>query len=207
MKCPSFEHLLDYIDGLLTGPERARVETHFAKGCVDCSENRAWYERLRDIAANDDSAAPPPWVLKRAIRIIEAQRDRPRIAARIGQIVASLVFDSFARPALSGTRSTETVNRQLLYRAGDYSVDIQVAALGQTSGELIGQVLKEGEISFDSVAGLKLELVAEGKRSRSAVTDRMGEFRINRIECGSYDLTIEMPEGSVTIQGLPIIQS
>jgi hypothetical protein len=207
MKCPSFEHLLDYLDGLLTPSETARIEGHLAAGCHQCHEYRQWYEGVRAITASDDSEAPPPWVLKRALRIFEARLTRPRIAARVGQLVASLVFDSMARPALAGTRSTESANRQLLYRAGDYSVDLQIAASTQTSGDLLGQVLREGEVAFDSVAGLKLELAAEGRPSRSAVTDQMGEFTINQIECGVYDLRIEMPEGSVTIPGLPVMQS
>jgi hypothetical protein len=121
--------------------------------------------------------------------------------------VASLVFDSLDRRALAGTRSTESANRQLLYRAGEYSIDLQVAGAAQSRAELIGQVLREGEVAFDSVAGLKLELAAEGKPSRSTVTDQMGEFALSSIEFGVYDLRIEMPEGSVTIPGLPIDQS
>lgn len=207
MKCPSFEHLLDYLDGLLTPSEAARIEGHLAAGCHECREHREWYENVRAIVASDDSEAPPPWVLKRAFRIIEAQRSRPHLAARVGQIVASLVFDSLARPALAGTRSTESANRQLLYRVGDYSVDLQIATSAESRGDLIGQVLRDGEVAFDSVAGLKLELAAEGRPSRSTVTDQMGEFAINKIDCGVYELRIEMPEGSVTIPGLPVVQS
>lgn len=207
MKCPSFEQLLDYIDRLLSAPEAARIEGHLTTGCRECRQGVEWYERVRVVAASDDSAAPPPWVLKRALRIFEVRLSRPRLAERIGQTVASLVFDSLARPALAGTRSTESANRQLLYRAGEYSIDLQVADAAQSRAELIGQVLREGEVAFDSVAGLKLELAAEGKPSRSTVTDQMGEFAISSIECGVYDLRIEMPEGSVTIPGLPIDQS
>jgi hypothetical protein len=95
----------------------------------------------------------------------------------------------------------------LLYRVGDYSVDLQIATSAESRGDLIGQVLRDGEVAFDSVAGLKLELAAEGRPSRSTVTDQMGEFAINKIDCGVYELRIEMPEGSVTIPGLPVVQS
>src|SRR6185295_4634470 len=113
----------------------------------------------------------------RAVRIFQTQRDRPKLAARpklaqrIGQAVASLVFDSFARPALAGVRSTETTNRQLLYRAGDYSIDLQIAPAERAKAELIGQALKEGETSFESVAGLKLEITSGDKLVCSTVTD------------------------------------
>ena len=74
------------------------------------------------------------------MRIFDTAR-HPRLAERIGQALATLVFDSFARPQLAGIRSTETANRQLLYRAGDYSIDLQIAPSTGARGDLIGQVL------------------------------------------------------------------
>jgi hypothetical protein len=207
MKCPGFEQLIDYLDNRLTESESARVAAHLSENCQSCGETRDWYERVRVIAASDESIEPPSWAFKRAVRIFETQRDRPKLARRIGQAVASLVFDSFARPALAGIRSTETTNRQLLYRAGDYSIDLQIAPTERATAELIGQALKEGETSFESVAGLKLEITSGDKLICSTVTDEMGEFKIRDIDYGTYDLRIELSEGSITVQQLPITQS
>ena len=207
MKCPSLESLTDYADGHLTSAESARIADHLATGCATCVEYHEWYEKVRAITAADDSVAPPPWVMKRAVRIFETRQNRPRLVERIGNLVASLIFDSRALPSIAGVRSTETANRQLLYRAGDYSIDLQVGASQQSRCELIGQVLNESETAFDSVAGLKLELAGQEELRHKTVTDRMGEFRIADIRCGEYDLLIELPQGSITITGLPIIQS
>lgn len=207
MKCPKFEHLIDYLDNRLTEPESASVAAHLSTDCQTCAETHAWYENLRTITASDESIEPPTWVLKRAVRIFETQHSRPRLVERIGQAVASLVFDSFARPAVAGVRSTETTNRQLLYRAGDYSIDLQVAPSDQSRADLIGQVLREGETTFESVTGLRLEIACGGEQSYSAVTDAMGEFKINGMDCGTYDLRVELPEGSITVPQLPVTQS
>lgn len=207
MKCPSFERLIDYLDNRLPEAEAAGVATHLATSCAVCGESRDWYQRVRIAAASDDTLAPPPWVLKRAVRIFEMQRDRPRLAARIGQAIASLVFDSLTRPALAGVRSTETANRQLLYRAVDYSIDLQIAPSEHTRADLIGQVLKEGEPSFESVAGLKLDIARGGKIVCSAVTDEMGEFKVSGMEQGVYDLRVELSEGSITVPDLPVSES
>src|SRR6185503_4309999 len=142
MRCPSLEKLIDYLDNRLAQPDRAGVGGHLATGCAACGETRDWYASVRLAASTDDSVAPPPWVLKRAVRIFD-EAQRPRLAERIGQAIASLVFDSFARPALAGVRSTETTNRQLLYRAGDYSIDLQIAPSDDARADLIGQVLRE----------------------------------------------------------------
>ena len=207
MRCPGFERLIDYLDNRLTEEEAARVATHLAAGCTACAENRDWYQRLRSAAQSDDSVAPPPWVLKRAVRIFDAQRDSPRISKRIGQAIASLVFDSFARPALSGVRATEMANRQLLYRAGEYSVDMQIAQPEHSRADLIGQVLKEGESAFESVCGLKLEIAVGDDVAFSAVTDDMGEFKFSGIEQGVYDLRIQLAEGTITVPDLAISES
>ncbi|HKP85126.1 MAG TPA: hypothetical protein VJZ26_03455 [Blastocatellia bacterium] len=207
MKCPNFEQLIDYLDNRLPEKESARVAAHLSKNCQSCAETRAWYEQVRVLAASDESIEPPSWVFKRAVRIFQTQRNRPSLVERIGQTVASLVFDSFARPALVGVRSTETTNRQLLYRAGSYSIDLQVAPTEQARADLIGQVLKEGETTFESVAGLNLKITAGGEPVRSTVTDEMGEFKISGVDYGTYDLLIELPEGSITVQQMPVTQA
>ncbi|HST23625.1 MAG TPA: zf-HC2 domain-containing protein [Blastocatellia bacterium] len=207
MKCPKFEQLVDYLDNRLTEAESAPVRSHLATDCQTCAETRAWYASVHAITASDESIEPPTWVVKRAVRIFETQHNRPRLVERIGQAVASLVFDSFARPAVSGVRSTETTNRQLLYRAGDYSIDLQVAPSDQSRADLIGQVLREGETTFESVSGLRLEIARSGKPSYSTVTDAMGEFKISAMDCGMYDLRVELSEGSITVPQLPVTQS
>jgi hypothetical protein len=205
MRCPSFERLLDYLDQRLDARETERIVLHLSTGCKECGATQTWYVQIRLIAANDDCVEPPAWVIKRAFRIFETQR--PRLAERLGQAIASLVFDSLARPAVAGVRSTETTNRQLLYNAGDYSIDLQVAPSGQTGAQLAGQILREGETSFESVANLKLELSIAGKRVSEVSTNEMGEFIIGGIEQGIYDLRVETPEGSLIAQGVPIIQA
>ena len=207
MRCPSFERIIDYLDNRLTEAEASRVAAHLGGDCAVCGESRDWYQRVRSVASSDDTAAPPPWVLKRAVRIFESQGDRPGLAARIGQAVASLVFDSFRSPALAGVRSTETANRQLLYRAGDYSIDLQIAPSEHTRADLIGQVLKESEPSFASVAGLKLDVARGDKIVCSTVTGAMGEFKVSGMEHGVYDLRVELPEGTITLPDLPVSES
>jgi hypothetical protein len=208
MNCPSFEQLVDFLDQRLDEAEATAVARH-KTSCAACSQAIGWYERVRVVTASDDSIAPPSWVLKRAVRIFGARRQgsSTRLTERIGQAIASLVFDSFARPALAGVRSTETANRQLLYRSGDYSVDLHIAPSERSKLELIGQVLKEREPSFESVSGLKLDLARSGRVLLTTVTDEVGEFKVSEIEPGTYDLRVQLPEGSITLRDVPMDDS
>ena len=212
MRCPSFERLLDYLDGNLTAGEAARVEAHLAADCASCAASRQWYQQVRTVASTDDSVEPPAWVMKRALRIFDSQRPRAaassisgRIKDRIKDAVAALVFDSFTRPVVAGVRSTEAASRQLLYRAGDYHIDLQVAPAGATRPDLIGQILREGEGTFASVAALPVALRLGGQTKYETSTNEMGEFVIRGVEEGEYDVRLETGEGSVTAPAVPII--
>ena len=59
--------------------------------------------------------------LKRAVKLFETARSRAGVRAAIGRLAAVLVFDSRTRPLPAGVRLTEAADRQLLYRAGDYT--------------------------------------------------------------------------------------
>jgi len=206
MRCPSFENLIDYFDNAIEEPDRTRVAAHLATGCLTCADSLTWYERVRLVASSDDSIGPPEWVSKRAVRVFDSVQ-RPRIAERIGKLVASLVFDSFGSPALAGVRSSETVNRQLLYRAGNYSIDLQIAPVERKRADLVGQVLKEGEANFESVSGLNLVIERGKELVYSAVTNEMGEFKVSGMKYGVYKLRIESSEGHITVPDLPLDES
>jgi hypothetical protein len=207
MSCPSFEVLMDYCQGLLNDDDSRVVAAHLASGCKECEDIQHWYERVRSLAERDISVPPPPWVLKRAVRLFHSTRLRLAALEKIDGVIASLIFDSRSQPAPGGARIAEISDRQLLYRAGDYSIDLQIILSDQSSADLIGQVLREGEFRFESVGKLTLELTRDGEKISSAVTDNVGKFTMNRIQCGVYELLIETREGIIRVPQLSVTQS
>ena len=83
---------------------------------------------------------------------------------------------------------------------------VKLAYVDQSRADLIGQVLREGETTFESVSGLRLEIVCGGEKTYFTVTDAMGEFKISGMDCGTYDLRVELSEGSITVPQLPVTQ-
>ena len=201
MNCPGFEQLIDHLDGRLAPASAAAVERHVTQGCLQCGENVVWYGRVKLVAASDDSVEPPPWVLKRALRVFDSQPGSASLASRV---IASLVFDSLRRPGLAMSRSIGLEDRQLMYEAEPYSIDLQVASLDRARADLTGQILRRGELMFESVSGLSLDLAREGFSVLSTVTNDRGEFRVGALACGNYDLKIEARDVSITIVGLPV---
>ena len=205
MDCLGFERLVDYLDGLLDAASAEAMAAHLASGCPECVAGRDWYERVISITTSDDTIEPPPWVLKRALRIFENAPSQGSAPARVRRLVASLIFDSLARPSMAGARLMKPDDHQLLYRADDYSIDLQVALQGGSRFDLTGQILKEGEYMFESVAGLQLALISKGEAIGSAITNEIGEFSFPAIEGGHYEMRIEAGEITITIAALNIL--
>lgn len=203
MDCPGFEKMIDYLDGRMAHRETSSIEEHLAGGCDSCASVRTWYERVRAIAAADDSLEPPGWVLKRALKAFMARRES-YTAGLPRQMAAILVFDSMSLPEVAGTRSTDVCDRQMLYSAAGYSVDLQMVQANNSSINLAGQILKEGEEGFDSVSGVPLQLVTGGASAASTITNAIGEFRIDGIIRGKYDLYFEGRGRRIVIPGIPV---
>ncbi len=205
MNCPGFEKLIDYLDGKIIAAEIVFVKTHL-EGCEQCAAVAEWYEKVTAIAAGDDMIEPPSWVARRAIRLFSKRRSQSSLKEKIGRLVASLIFDSQAQPQVAGIRSTETMNRQLLYEADDYSIDVQISLSEEPRAGLVGQILRKDDTQFESVSRIPLDLIREGETVRSTLTSETGEFSINEIDFGEYDLRIDLVEVSITVAGLPVAQ-
>ncbi|HKV42498.1 MAG TPA: hypothetical protein VJX67_25075 [Blastocatellia bacterium] len=203
MHCPGFEQIIDFVDGALPKSSSAALSEHFRSGCQSCIATRRWYERVCALATSDDTIEPPSWILKRALRLFDERR-KPGLATRIGELAASLIFDSQAKPSLGGVRSTEGECRQLLYRAGDYNIDVQIGETSPSTVEILGQVLREGDTGFQSVAALPLELFVAGQPIHAVKTNQLGEFNLRDVSQGEYELRITAREGSIIVSGLPV---
>src|SRR5262245_20395862 len=202
MKCPEFADLLDYCDGHISVSDAQFVVAHLESGCRRCAQDVSWYKRVGSIAASDDCEDPPAWVLKRAFRLFESHA--PTRTVQFGRMLAALAFDSFARPVLSGVRSVETNNRQLLYRAGSYTIDLQIDFSAPSGANLVGQILRENEPRFESVAELSVRVTGEGKVICLTATNAIGEFTIKNLEHTDCELSVETKEGVIVVPRLSI---
>lgn len=248
MTCPSLENLLAHVEAAslsMSAKHRKAaanpVAAHLAAGCGRCAADVEWYSRVVAITANDDTLEPPPWVVKRALRLFESKASKAQSAsskvfdrlsgklsektgrhsnaslgARLGRVVAALLFDSAARVTPAGARGAGAVSceaneaswaaagRQLLYRADAYHIDLQFAADEDLRAAIHGQILRDGEFEFESVADLQLCLLRDGQSVLSTRTNEFGEFALSQLTPGQYDLQIEANEISITVVALPV---
>ena len=149
--------------------------TRIAGHVLECSECREDLETLRSFLVAPVTVAEP-------------------VLDRVRRVVATLFVP---RPGLaySGLRgSAETSTR--IYNAGDITVSI---APGPAAGSLIGLVAG-GEPLTDREVRL---LPREGSPMVTRVDD-LGNFEFEGVAAGTYALEIELPDGVLVIEELPV---
>jgi hypothetical protein len=171
---------------------RAQVARHLEDGCPECEQTLRLWAAVLSVA--DQEAFDQP--VERPIREIKRRvaRDRPEpLGERVSRAVA-LVFDSFRQPQLAAVRATGLSPRHLLYKAGHYTIKLQVEA-GTASDRLsiVGQILNEQ----DPTGVLRDIAVRALKGSRTldrTLTNELGEFHLEPDASEMLQLSIDVPE-------------
>jgi hypothetical protein len=138
-------------------------------------------------------ASAPEGLVRSAEAIFEAPTRA--WAPKLREIIASVVFDSFAQPSLAGARGTTTA-RQIVLRAEEFDIHVRISGESERR-HMTGQVLARGETSF--IQGAMLHLVRDGKRFESTSVDKLGEFEFQGIPDGLLSLQMDLPH--LTIVG------
>jgi len=194
MRHLSTENLMAYIDGRNSGEEQPDVEQHLAD-CGECSDLRHELQGLILNVQQDTVNEPPAEIVKWGVNLFQ-----PAFQPSLGgvrQIIATLVFDTFNEPAMAGIRRVGAPPRQLLFRAGDVDVDVKIESMEANDRiTLVGQVLSNGAKFFDNTP-VKLE--SHGIVRYKTRTNLVGEFSFDEVPKDTYHLSVDLPEGQITL--------
>jgi hypothetical protein len=84
-----------------------------------------------------------------------------------------------------------------LFRAGDVDVDVKIEAVENNDRiSLVGQVLSNKEKFFDNTT-VKLE--SHGMVRFKTMTNFVGEFVFDEVPKDTYHLSVDLPEGQITL--------
>ena len=161
---------------------------------------------LTDLAAQASRLpdAPEGWVdaaiaLWKVAPRAAAKPQAPRLWTRVA---AALSFDSWATPQLAlGVRSMAMDNRHLLYSAKGRDIDLRVT-LGADRFALTGQILGPDESG-------EVLLASQGNHPgapllRTTQLDALGEFRLDGVDKGTYQLTLRMGLDEIVLPPIQI---
>jgi hypothetical protein len=205
LRCPIFQELIDFQDGRLDREKARLVERHLATGCPRCTADQSWYERLRSAAQSGDRFTPPGWARNRAILLFEERREKAALGDPNLFDIALMDYDSESGRPSAGARSSELAERQLVYQAPGFTIDLQIGPAEDTGAEVLGQILHESERGFASVTGLLVDLLNFEESVWTTVTSAVGEFRMVGVDFGEYELMIDTREKQIRIPFLPIL--
>src|SRR5258706_511389 len=134
---------------------RARLEQHLEKGCSRCTQTVRLWRVVLDVADQEAAYRPPDEAL-RQLKGDFALRRPKGLLERVAE-QAALVFDSFRQPQPAGVRTAGAAPRQLLYKAGRYSIRLRLEP--GTDAErlsIVGQLVDEqhSPAAVQDIAGI-----------------------------------------------------
>jgi hypothetical protein len=194
MQHVTVENLINYMEGHVSDVERSTVDAHLT-GCTECVEVKQEFQSLVTRLREDSSFEPPADLVKWGIDLFQ-----PVVQPRAGglrKFIASLIFDTFDQPMLAGVRRVGAPPRQLLFRAGDVDVDVKIESMEANDRiTLVGQVLSSATKFFDNTP-VKLE--SHGIVRYRTRTNVVGEFSFDEVPKDTYHLSVDLPEGQITL--------
>jgi hypothetical protein len=187
----SSEEALDIIEGRASDHQVKFWRNH-VQNCPGCNRQLKEWEGIRSLLKRENLENAP----ESAIRMADALFQAPPVEERTGirQLIASLVYDSFADPALAGARGAAAPH-QFLLSAMEFDIHIRVYDAG-SERRMAGQILarnKEVELR-----GAQLHLLHQGKRFGSTEADEFGEFEFSEVPDGPLFLQIDLPRLTIT---------
>jgi hypothetical protein len=179
-----FARLVDLVEGRLAPEEAAQLRAQIADDKRATADVR-WLERVVAAMRRDAmwDEAPPEEVVARAIRLFRPP-DSSEPLNPLQRLRAMLQFDSLLVPQPVGLRSGQTVERQLLFTAGELSVDLRIIPAGPL-WSLVGQVL--GPALGGGQAAL-----AGSSTTAEAPLNGLSEFVLPSVPAGDYTLTLRL---------------
>ena len=191
------ETALDLVDGTMALAEHRFWKTHI-ESCSECAVELHGWSTLAGWVKRVHLLNAPADVLVSGRQIFQTRRT-PEFRPFLRQIVASIIFDSFAQPAVAGARAELVAEgsvlwRQVVLQAEEFDIHIRISTL-EDRRDLLGQILPRGNRGFINDA--RLHLRQDGERIGSARANDLGEFHFTDVPEGMLSLQIDLPNVTV----------
>lgn len=157
--------------------------------------NDKMIEKIVFLMETDKSADAPADAVKWAKNIFRTRAVEPK-RSLIERIVGVLQLDLAPNKAVFGERSATSATRQMLFGAGDNSVDLRIGGDAKNL-KIAGQILGEG---FGG-ATVRLEGI---ERRFETIAGELSEFRFERVTAGTYRLVATSATKEIVIDGIEV---
>ena len=179
----------DYVRNTVPSEQREQMLAHLQGGCSKCDKVRELLSRFA-IVCKREAAYQIPRRAEQQVKAMVGLAKAPRLST-LQRIWGSLIYDSLNDPQPVGVRGTHQINRQVLFHAGDYSVDLRFEhEKGSASMVLVGQIANQ-KTPDEMLANLPVILVAGNREVTRSISNTFGEFQLEYVP--ESDLRLLVP--------------
>ena len=179
----------DYVRNTVPGNQHKLMQAHLQGGCSRCERIKGLLSKFAAVCAREASYQIPRAAEQQVKAMIGLARAPRR--STLQRLWSTLVYDSVNDPQPVGVRGTHQINRQVLFHAGDYSVDLRFEhEKGSASMVLVGQIANQ-KTPDELLANLPVILVAGNREVTRSISNTFGEFQLEYVP--ESDLRLLVP--------------
>ena len=179
----------DYVRNTVSSDQNQLMQAHLQAGCYKCEKIKALLSKFAAVCSREASYQIPR-AAEQQVKAMIGLAKAPRRSV-LQRLWATLVYDSVNDPQPVGVRGTHQINRQVLFHAGDYSVDLRFEhEKGSASMVLVGQIANQ-KTPDELLANLPVILVAGNREVTRSISNTFGEFQLEYVP--ESDLRLLVP--------------
>jgi hypothetical protein len=187
---PTFERLLDWVEGRLSPAEAQLVEQQVACAGAAVQTQVQWLRAFVKLGDQIIFTAPPPSVRAHLIQQFHEYAQTRRQPRFFQRLVAALTFDNARQPAALGVRAGRNdFARQFVFstHVADVALNVQ-PRLHEPKLDLIGQILpRDEDLILDAFA---IQLLRDEREVAITMADELGEFMLEGLDPSSYQVLL-----------------
>jgi hypothetical protein len=182
----------DFARNLVTSEQNQEMSGHLNAGCAKCEKLHALLTKLVGVCAREIALEVPQYAERSVKALASLGKESRRCAFQ--RLLATLSYDSANDPLPVGVRGTHQISRQVLFHAGDYSVDLRFEhEKGSSSMVLVGQIANQK--APDEVMSNLPVILLTGKRELSrSISNSFGEFQMEYVPHTDLRLLVPLDE-------------
>ena len=179
----------DYVRNTDSRDQHKLMQAHLQGGCSRCERIKGLLSKFAAVCSREASYQIPRAAEQQVKAMIGLARAPRR--STLQRLWSTLVYDSVNDPQPVGVRGTHQINRQVLFHAGDYSVDLRFEhEKGSASMVLVGQIANQ-KTPDELLANLPVILVAGNREVTRSISNTFGEFQLEYVP--ESDLRLLVP--------------
>lgn len=161
------------------------------------NKNEDLINKIVNLMQADNSADAPADSIEWSKNLFRTRRVNEPKKSLVQKVIAVLQMDLSPGRAAFGERSaSDSAVRQLLFEAGDNSLDLRITKINK-GFKIAGQILGEG---FNEA---EVKIFNENKEF-TAQSNELSEFKFENISKGKYNLSLTSKEKEIIIDSIEI---